>query len=206
MGAKELYTSGEIGRILGIPARTARRYLQSGRIPAQQNPITGRWKVSHQTLLAFLAQHGMDAKRVTEPTRLSVVAVDDEEWITSFIRETLETSNLDLDVTVFTDSHEACIRLGQTTPDMVILDLRMPNIDGGQLLSVLRQNEITRSLPVLVISGYPDDIHKIQVDSNVEFLAKPFTCQQLVQAVCNMLDLPVTPDDETVPATNGTPG
>jgi hypothetical protein len=54
------YTSGQIARLLGIPPRTARRYIASGRIQARQDPITHRWVVPAAALLRFLAACGLD--------------------------------------------------------------------------------------------------------------------------------------------------
>ena len=93
-------------------------------------------------------------------------------------------------MTAFTNSHEACLHLGSGTPDLVILDLRMPGIDGPQLLSMLRQNPKTRQAPVLIISGYPDDFRGLEQNATLAFLAKPFDLTQLLTAVCNILDLP----------------
>ena len=53
------YTSGEVSKILDLSDRTVRSYLRNGRIPAKQNPHTGRWKVSREGLLAFMKQYQM---------------------------------------------------------------------------------------------------------------------------------------------------
>ena len=53
------YTSGQIAQLLGIPARTARRYVAEGRIVATQDPITHRWKVTAAAVRAFLHEHGL---------------------------------------------------------------------------------------------------------------------------------------------------
>lgn len=56
----ETLTSGQIARLLGISARTARRYILLGKIPAERNPITGRWKVTRAALHGFLAERGLE--------------------------------------------------------------------------------------------------------------------------------------------------
>ncbi len=189
---KELYSSGEIGRILGIPARTARYYLQTGRIPAEQNPLTGRWKVSRDGLAEFVRKSGMSPAVLQKNRQLRVMAVDDDEVIVTLIKSILEASEINVDVSGFTDSHEACLHLGRNVPDLLILDLHMPRVDGHRLLATLRETDTTSQLPVLVVSGFQDEMAEIKsTDRHVETLKKPFGREELVRLACQLLDLPV---------------
>ena len=54
---QETMTSGQAAILLGIPARTVRRYLVTGRLPGVQNPITGRWTVQRADVVGFLEAH-----------------------------------------------------------------------------------------------------------------------------------------------------
>jgi excisionase family DNA binding protein len=58
--APSLMTSGQAADLLGIPSRTMRRYLHTGRLRATQHPITGRWLVSQEDLMAFLREHRLE--------------------------------------------------------------------------------------------------------------------------------------------------
>ncbi len=186
---KDTYTSGEIGRLCGIPARTARRYLLQGTIPAEQNPITGRWRVEREAIVEFLRQHGLDTSHLEQARPRQVMVIDDEEWVVSFVRETLETSGLPVQVESFTDSHLAFIRLGSCTPDLIVLDLRMPKVDGAQVLAAVRAHKDTRIVPVLVISGFPGDYTALGRHLHLHFLAKPFSDTDLLDKVRGILAL-----------------
>ncbi len=70
MQRTETLTSGQIARLLGISARTARRYILLGKIPAERNPITGRWKVTRAALHGFLAERGLQPELAAEPDHL----------------------------------------------------------------------------------------------------------------------------------------
>ena len=187
MPDKDLFTSGEIGRLCGIPARTARRYLNTGVIPAKQHPLTGRWKVSREAILQFLKEHGMSTGQVQVAGAHRILIIDDEEWVVSFVKEVVEAAFPAARVEGFTDSHQACLRLGTFQPSLVILDLRMPTVDGRQLLAALRAQDVLAKVPVLVISGYPDDFPSLQAVKNVAFLAKPFDDYQLMNAILPLL-------------------
>lgn len=61
------YTSGEVAKVLGIPSRTVRRYLQLGKIPAIQNPLTRRWRVRHVDLRDFMENHDSSLGDLANP-------------------------------------------------------------------------------------------------------------------------------------------
>ena len=188
MPDKDLFTSGEIGRLCGIPDRTARRYLKTGVIPAEQHPITGRWKVSREVIVRFLKEHGMGTEHVQPTGAHRIMIIDDEEWVVSFVKEVVESAFPAATVEGFTDSHQACLRLGVfSSHSLVILDLRMPAVDGRQLLAALRAQDTLDEVPVLVISGYPDDFTPLQTVKKVAFLAKPFDDYQLMNALLPLL-------------------
>lgn len=187
MTDKELFTSGEIGRLCGIPDRTARRYLKTGVIPAKQNPLTGRWKVSREVILQFLKEHGMGTGQMQGVGMHRILIIDDEDWVVSFVKEVVEAAFPAAQVEGFTDSHQACLRLGTFQPHLVILDLRMPTVDGRQVLAALRAQDVLAKVPVLVISGYPDDFPSLREVKNVTFLAKPFDDYLLMNAILPLL-------------------
>jgi hypothetical protein len=109
--------------------------------------------------------------------------------VVSFVREILEESGQGWTVEGFSDSHAACIRLGSLVPELVILDLRMPGVDGRQVLQAIRKNPATAGVPVLLISGFPEDFSGLADDTLVLRLAKPFNDAQLLAAVEDVLAL-----------------
>ena len=185
MTKKDIYTSGEIAKILDISDRTARAYLRSGKIPAKQNPITGRWKVTLEDLLAFMSQYQMAPKEVELPPRILVV--DDEPAIIESIRKTFQEEMPDWVVDSTTSGYEALIHLGAEVPDLLILDICMPGTDGYKILEAVRSNEQTAAVRVLVISGYVEKIDDMIAKGADAALEKPFSASDLLAAVRKLL-------------------
>ena len=68
-------------------------------------------------------------------------------------------------------------------PDAIVLDVRMPDMDGLQVLSRLREREDTRRIPVVMLSASLRDLHKgLDAGASV-FLTKPYRGQTLIDAV-----------------------
>jgi len=193
------YTSGQVARLLNIPARTARRYLANGKIPAIQNPITGRWKISWETLAAVMAEYQLPLPEL--PSVRHVIVVDDEELVVRSISQTLTGAGEELSVEGFASSYEALIRLGSTVPDLVILDSRMPGADGRAVLKAIKSSPATSRTPVLVVSGYPEDLEEMLTLGASAALAKPFSPPQLLVEVQRLLPAAASPRRAPVPAT-----
>lgn len=119
---------------------------------------------------------------------LVLVAEDDFN-----VRLTLEIvlEDAGFEIMLAADGEEALRAARETTPDVILLDQIMPKLDGKQVLHALRQDEATRDVPVLVLSGMergvPDDW------PGAQFVGKPFSPEELVRRIRAVL-----PADKTV--------
>ena len=179
------YTSGQVAKLLGIPARTARRYLAIGRIPATQNPITGTWMIRGEELAAFMEQYNLDTATVLSSAR--ILAVDDEPTIVNLIEKYLERSDRDYIIDTTLNPYDALIRIGTAPPDLVCLDVCMPGMDGKQVLEAIRSNYKNDQVKVLAITGYPSEIGNMLQLGADDAMAKPFKPEQLIDKVAALL-------------------
>jgi two-component system, OmpR family, response regulator VicR len=78
-------------------------------------------------------------------------------------------------------------------PDLVLLDLMMPDIDGWDVYHQIKSDELTRNIPVIVITAKAQDIDKIlglRVAKVEDYIAKPFSPQELVERIEQVLAAP----------------
>ena len=182
---KKTYTSGEVARLLGINPRTARLYLTQGRIRGQQNPVTGTWAVDHQALMDFLREKQIAPSEIEFPVK--VLIVDDDEAVIRSIGDTLRRSRWNFDIDQCTDGYQALIRVGVNPPDVILLDSRMPNMDGRQVLKALRAEMKNTSTKVLAITGFEEDLDELLGLGADAALAKPFDPDVLTERVVSLI-------------------
>ncbi len=86
------------------------------------------------------------------------------------------------------DGFEAIERAAEQLPDVLISDIVMPQMEGGPLLAELRSR--AEGLPALFISGYAEEVlaHRITLDQTTRFLHKPFSAQELLEQLRELLD------------------
>ena len=74
-------------------------------------------------------------------------------------------------------------------PDLILLDIRLPNVDGRRFLTMVKSEAILRSIPVLAVSAYlVDQDRKVLIDLGaVDLLLKPVHLDKLVRAVASFV-------------------
>lgn len=117
---------------------------------------------------------------MSENTGAQVLIVDDETQIRRFLRISLEANGYHVHET--TSGEEAIVRTAQLRPDLVILDLGLPDIDGLEVLKRLREWTQT---PVIVLSVRDSDRDKVAaLDAGADdYLTKPFSIDELMARV-----------------------
>ena len=103
--------------------------------------------------------------------------------------EEIALKNADYEVVSFETSAEFGKRLKERVPDLLLLDLMLPDADGLWLVTQLRQNVMTMSLPVIMVTAKTTEIDKVRgLDSGADdYLTKPFSVMELISRVKALL-------------------
>jgi CheY-like chemotaxis protein len=119
----------------------------------------------------------------TTPTRDQrhgrVLLVDDEDQLRRVMRDLLERDGYT--VTEARDGIEALDQVDRTAPDIIVLDLNLPGLDGYGVLSHLRSRRSTENIPVVVLTARGDEENEVRVFEfgADDFLSKPFRARAL---------------------------
>lgn len=118
-----------------------------------------------------------------------VLVVDDDDSIRSLVSDILKLKGYRVEMAG--DGQQALAKMQTALPDAVVLDLRMPVMDGWTFLEQFRSDPRWRGLPVVVMSAYvnmfEDATQALQAQA---VLAKPFDVHQLVNTVERFLEMP----------------
>ena len=112
-----------------------------------------------------------------------ILAVDDERAIVRLVQVNLQRAGYEV-VTAF-DGKEALEKVESEQPDLVVLDVMMPYMDGFEVLQTLRKNPGTRVLPVIMLTAKAQDADVFRGwQSGVDcYLTKPFNPMELISFV-----------------------
>lgn len=114
-----------------------------------------------------------------------VLVVDDEPSIRWLISQVLEEEGLLVETAA--NGLEALEKIARQLPDLVLLDLSMPFMNGAEVVQRLRAAEATRQLPVVVVSGSTNLAEFPDMALVQGYLVKPFDLQELVRVARQVL-------------------
>jgi DNA-binding response OmpR family regulator len=116
-------------------------------------------------------------------SKQSILVVDDEQHLRELLKRILEE---EYDVILAENGKEALEKFKCTKPDLIISDIRMPEIDGLQLLKGIREES---NIPVIILTGVndPDTVIKAFSLETDDYVRKPFSKRELLLRVNNKL-------------------
>jgi CheY-like chemotaxis protein len=117
-----------------------------------------------------------------------ILVIDDDEHIREIVLFAL--TRHDYDVTLAANGLQLQELLKTYTPDLIILDVMMPGLDGYRLFGELRQNPSTAHIPVVIMTAHAEKIYeRISIDLGVsDHITKPFHPLELVSKVQHLLE------------------
>jgi excisionase family DNA binding protein len=180
-------TLGQAAKHLGVAQSTIRKWSDSGRVPAFYTP-GGHRRYRRSDLDAFLSSSG----GVGQPQRINggprtILIVDDDPRLREFVRVNLEMEGYL--VREAANAEEGLAALDEEPPDLILLDVMMPQMDGWEMLQRVQERHGVGSIPVIMFSGKVDekDLEGAQRRGAQAFIGKPFNPQQLIESTKQLL-------------------
>jgi twitching motility two-component system response regulator PilG len=116
-----------------------------------------------------------------------IVCIDDSESMLSMISSYL--GNEDFELTLIQDSMKALMRITSIRPELILLDIGMPNVDGYQLCSLIRKSSLLREIPIVMVTGNKGliDRARARIAGATDYLTKPFDRAELLKMIMRHL-------------------
>ena len=120
-------------------------------------------------------------------TKKKILVVDDEDDILNFLELVLQEKGYE--VLTAGGGQEALTRAQMAKPDLVLLDIMMPQMDGWEVLKLLRVDDDTAKVPVAMLSARTDAQDRVQglQEGAVDYIFKPFSLQDLLNKIESLL-------------------
>lgn len=145
------FTTFEVAKICAVYHTTVIYWVNKGKLKAHCTP-GGHRRISAADLVDFMERFAMPIPPdlVLRPKR--VLVVEDDPGVQRMLTLALETLP-NVDVTACSDGLEALMAIGKEPPDLLVLDINIPEVDGIKVCRFLRSNEHTKPVKVIAVSG-----------------------------------------------------
>jgi len=116
-----------------------------------------------------------------------ILIVDDEPDVVTMLKIRLESNNYD--TITAQNGQEALKKIEKEMPDLVVLDIMMPKIDGYALFKILRSNQKYNNIPVIILTASVEieDVKKCIAEGVEAYLRKPFKPETLLGIIKGLL-------------------
>ncbi len=182
---QKAFTTFEAAKICHVTHHSIKNWIKQGLIKASRTP-GGHYRILEEDLDSFREKYDMFPGD-KGPMKKRVMIVDDEPEVLAMMENILMDEGFEL--IKVSNATEVGLRAAQLSPDLILLDFLMPEINGFEVSKALRNNELTRSIPIMAVTCLTkeQDLERIFECGADEYLAKPFRIDQLLEKVRELI-------------------
>ncbi len=174
-----------------VSSKTIINWVEAGHIKAYRT-VGGHRRIKKSDLEIFMLNQGIPIPiEKNEETRKKILVVDDDLIIVESIVQSLEEDEFNYDVISASDGFEAGLQVNHFNPDLLILDIMMPDIKGYEVCKKIKTDKKTKHIKIIVLSAYLDDekFAKMKKYGADICLSKPLPLAKLKDEVAALLGL-----------------
>ena len=185
---KKTYTTFKIAKMLDVYPSTIANWIDEGKLAAFNTP-GGHRRVLEPDLIAFIKKHNMPLPAGLAAEEVKILVVDDDPTILELVTSFLSSKKKGYQIFTAADGFEAGRLLGQHDPQLVILDLKLPGIDGFDVCRQIKDQHIRTK--VLAITGYDNEENRQRiVKAGADgYLGKPFRMAKFLEECERLLSI-----------------
>ncbi len=182
---QKAFTTFEAARICHVTHHSIKNWIRQGLIKASRTP-GGHYRILEKDLDEFREKYDM-FPRDKNAKKYRIMVVDDDPDAIDLIENIL--SKEEYEVLKVSNATEVGLKAIQLSPDLILLDFLMPEINGFEVCRALRNNDMTRFIPIMAVTCLTKDadIERIFACGADEYLAKPFKVDQLLEKVKDLV-------------------
>ena len=184
---KQVFTTGEVAQVCKVSQQTVIRCFDSGKLQGFRVPGSRFRRIPRASLISFMKDNQIPLDQL-ESGKKRVLVVDDDEAIVEMFTELFERDGR-FEVRTASTGYEAGIITERFRPDVLLLDYKLPDINGNAVCRTIRANPNYEHMRIIVISGVadPDEVEELRSAGADEFIRKPFDINAVIARVSDMV-------------------
>lgn len=177
--SRQYLTPNEVAEMLMVSPVTVRQWASKGELPALTTP-GGHRRFVRQDIEDFARQRGL-ALFPAAREEMRILIVDDDQQFSGYLKELLGMSAQAVSIELANDGFEAGQKVEIFQPNIVLLDLMMPGLNGYETCHKIKADPRTKTIRIIAMTGYPTDenIQHIMDEGAEVCLAKPLETDKL---------------------------
>ena len=194
-------TTGEVAKRCQVSVGTVKNWIEAGQLAAFRTP--GRhFRIRASELRRFQAAFGFGAETEETPR---ILVVDDQQDFVDLVLDTLKGLVPGARVEGACGGYEALLLIGSFQPTLLLLDLRMPGLDGFEVCRRVKEAPTTRATTILAMTGFDDqEAEQLAMTCGADaFVSKGAGLTALGRQITALLDADAGPGMSAAPARPG---
>jgi len=186
---KTVFTTGEAAKICKVSQQTIIRCFDNGQLKGFRVPGSRFRRIPREMLYKFMKDNGIPTDAL-ESGKRKVLLVDDDHELVELMTKVLEDDGR-FEVRVATTGFDAGMMVKEYRPDIIVLDVMLPDINGKEVCQRVRADNTLEDVRILCISGMieEDKIQDLKLSGADDFLHKPFEIEALIERMCALLEI-----------------
>ena len=186
---KTVFTTGEAAKICKVSQQTIIRCFDNGQLKGFRVPGSKFRRIPREALYKFMRDNSIPTDAL-ESGKRKVLHVDDEVEIIEMLAKALEDDGR-FEYRVAANGFDAGMMVKEYRPDLIILDVMLPDINGKEVCVRVRQDTSLEEVRIICISGMVEEekIAELKLAGADEFVRKPFDVDELINKMCKQLEM-----------------
>ncbi|MEJ2040010.1 MAG: response regulator [Desulfosarcinaceae bacterium] len=186
---EDTLTVYKASQLCKVSPKSIINWVEAGHIKAYKT-VGGHRRINRPDLEDFMRRQGIPIPN-EDPSgdRRRILVVDDDPIIVETIVQSLEEDENDYEVISAADGFEAGLQVNHFNPDLMILDIMMPDIKGNEVCKKIKSTDETRHIKIIVLSAYLDEekFAEMKAHGADVCFSKPLPLPQLKEEVARLL-------------------
>ncbi|MDA7950858.1 MAG: response regulator [Pirellulaceae bacterium] len=186
---KTVFTTGEAAKICKVSQQTIIRCFDNGQLKGFRVPGSRFRRIPREQLYAFMKENSIPTDALESGKRKLLIVDDDQDLVELMVD--VFTRDGRFEIKSANNGFEAGMLIREFHPDLVILDVMLPDINGKEVCQRVRSDDSLTDVLIMCISGMieHEKVDDLRAAGANDFLQKPFSVDRLLERSCHLLDM-----------------